>query len=124
MTAKARRNMTTTPEGRERALKQRPQPAPRKQRRLEAKLASADRLVARRTRQLGSASTRRAALAAKLARRATAGGDATAPMAYCLKDRRQVLIGGARPVVLSSGRAAVAGTCPSCGSKVVRLAAS
>jgi hypothetical protein len=44
-------------------------------------------------------------------------------LAYCLKDRRQVVIGGAQPVVLSSGRHAVTGTCPSCGSKVVRLSA-
>lgn len=115
--------MTTGPEGSGRAGKQQRRQAARKLARLEARLASADRLVAKRTRQLGSASARRASLAAKLARRSAATGDTPGPMAYCLKDRRQVVIGGAQPVVLPSGRRAIAGTCPSCGSKVVRLAA-
>jgi hypothetical protein len=44
-------------------------------------------------------------------------------MAYCIKDRRQVEIGGAHAVVLANGRPAIAGLCPSCGSKVMRLGA-
>ena len=44
-------------------------------------------------------------------------------MAYCIKDRQRVSIVAARRVVLANGRPAVAGLCPSCGSKVVRLGA-
>ena len=88
---------------------------------LEAKLESAERLVAKRAAQLGSASARRAALAARLTHLSDTVGDAVGPMAYCLKDRRQVSIGGAHPVILASGRPAVAGTCPSCGMRVLRF---
>lgn len=121
MSVQPRGQVTTRSEGRERAGNQRPRRAARKQARLEAKLAAAERLIAKRTRQLGSASDRRASLAARLARRSASTGDGAGPMAYCLKDRRQVVIGGAQSVVLSSGRPAVAGTCPSCGSRVVRF---
>lgn len=88
---------------------------------LEAKLASADRLIEKRKSQLRSASTRRAAISAKLARVSGPAGEANAPMAYCIKDRQHVVIGGAHAVVLANGRPAIAGLCPSCGSKVVRL---
>jgi len=91
---------------------------------LEAKLAVSERLVAKRTAQLGSASARRASLAARLARLSGTAGGTIGPLAYCLKDRRQVPIEGAHAVVLASGRPVLAGTCPSCGRKVVRFASA
>jgi len=95
--------------------------AARRRAALEVKLASADRLIERRRSQLRSASDRRASIAAKLARASGPHDETTAPTAYCIKDRRQVAIGGAHAVVLANGRPAIAGLCPSCGSKVVRL---
>jgi len=93
--------------------------------RLEEKLAAADRLVVRRTEQLTAANARRSAIAAKLALAVDAstgaGGHVAVTMAYCLKDRRQVRIAGAEQVVLPNGRTAVRGTCPSCGSSVLRM---
>lgn len=90
---------------------------------LEAKLASADRLIEKRRAQLHTASTRRASIAAKLARALGPAGETAAAMAYCIKDRQRVVIGDAHAVVLANGRTAIAGLCPSCGSKVVRLGA-
>ena len=97
--------------------------AARRRAALEGKLASAERLIERRKSQLRSASARREAIAAKLARALEHSGEPNAPMAYCIKDRRRVAIGGARAVVLANGRPAIAGLCPLCGSKVVRLGA-
>jgi hypothetical protein len=98
--------------------------AARRRAALEVKLASADRLIERRKTQLRSASTRRASIAARLARVPGPTGETNSPMAYCIKDRRRVAIGGAHAVVLTNGRPAIAGLCPSCGSKVVRLGAA
>ena len=97
--------------------------AARRRAALEAKLASADKLIERRKSQLRSASSRRGSIAAKLARLPGLGGVTTSPMAFCIKDRRQVAIGGAQAIVLANGRPAIVGLCPSCGSKVVRLGA-
>ncbi len=98
--------------------------ATRRRAALEAKLASADRLIEKRRSQLHSASTRRASISARLARAMGPAGETDAPMAYCIKDRQRVAIGGAHAVVLTNGRPAIAGLCPSCGSKVVRLGAA
>jgi septal ring factor EnvC (AmiA/AmiB activator) len=87
---------------------------------IEAKIASTDKLVEKRRAQLASASARRAALTAKLAR-LSAAGEAPGPDAYCLKERRQVSMVGAHAVTLANGRPATAGTCPSCGSRLVRI---
>jgi hypothetical protein len=98
--------------------------AARRRAALEVKLASADRLIEKRRTQLHSASTRRASIAAKLARVPSPSGETESPMAYCIKDRQRVAIGGAHVVMLTNGRPAIAGLCPSCGSKVVRLGAA
>jgi len=95
----------------------------RKREAIVAKLASTDKLVTKRRAQLESAAQRRASLAARLARLSATDGDQPAVQAYCLKDRRQVTIGEAHAVVLANGRPAVAGTCPECGSKLVRIVA-
>ena len=38
---------------------------------------------------------------------------------FCMRERRKVVIAGATAIVLKNGRAAVAGTCPTCGARVV-----
>ena len=103
--------------------KRRQRRAAKRREAVEAKLASADRLIEKRRSQLRSASSRRASISAKLARLLASTGEASPSMAYCIKDRRQVEIGGAHAVVLANGRPAIAGLCPSCGSKVMRLGA-
>ena len=97
--------------------------ATRRRAAIESKLASADQLIEKRRAQLHAATTRRASIAAKLARLLTPADTSNPSMAYCIKDRRQVEIGGAHAVVLANGRPAIAGLCPSCGSKVMRLIA-
>jgi hypothetical protein len=97
--------------------------AARRRAAIEAKLASADQLIEKRRAQLSSASVRRTAIAAKLARMLVPADQTSPSMAYCIKDRRQVEIGGAHAVVLANGRPAIAGLCLSCGSKVMRLGA-
>jgi predicted nuclease with TOPRIM domain len=44
--------------------------------------------------------------------------------AFCMGERRKVVIAGATAIVLKNGRAAVAGTCPTCGARVVTTARS
>jgi len=44
--------------------------------------------------------------------------------AFCMRERRKVVIAGATAIVLKNGRAAVAGTCPTCGARVVTTARS
>ena len=90
---------------------------------IEAAIGATDQKVAKRRAQLASAVGKRAALSAKLAR-LDVSDDAAGPTAYCIKERRQVQIGGAHALVLANGRSAIAGTCPSCGSKLVRIGAS
>lgn len=124
MSARAQAQTANSSDRRNRRSTRTERKGARKRADLEAKLESAERLVARRTTQLGSASARRASLAARLARLSGTAGDAVGPTAYCLKDRRQVRIGGAQVVVLASGRPAVAGTCPYCGMRVLRLASA
>ena len=96
----------------------------RKRASIEARLASADKLIAKRRSQLESATGGRASLTAKLARLSVADAGDSGPVAYCLKEKRQMAMGGAHAVVLSNGRPAIAGICPSCGSKLVRIGAS
>lgn len=109
---------------RDHGSKRRNKRAARRRAALETKLASADRLIEKRKSQLRAASDRRASIAAKLAQVPGPSGKANAPMAYCIKDRQRVAIGDAHVVVLANGRPAIAGVCPTCGSKVVRLGAA
>ena len=95
----------------------------RKRRSIEAAIGATDRVVAKRRAQLEAAVGKRAALSAKLAR-LDVSDDLAGPVAYCIKERRRVQIGGPHAIVLANGRPAIAGTCPSCGSKLVRIGAS
>jgi hypothetical protein len=87
---------------------------------LQAKLAAADELVAKRTAQLREASAGRSALAAKLARLSSTPGEA-AVTAYCLRERMRVELGDWQAVTLPNGRAAVVGVCRSCGMRIQRF---
>jgi len=87
---------------------------------LEAEIASTDKLLAKRRAQLAWAATRRSTLTAKLAR-LTAKHEIPGPSAYCLRERLHVAMSGAHPVTLANGRPATAGTCPSCGARLVRI---
>ncbi len=42
------------------------------------------------------------------------------PRAYCLRDRRTIVMVDPQPTVMRNGRPALAGRCPSCGMRVVR----
>ena len=123
----------------------------RRAERLRDRLAAAERRVAKRLDQLATAVARRDSLAARLVAPVAAptpeeaGGaepgagradtaahagataaaiPAAAPMqAFCLRERRRVDIVDPEPITLSNGRSAIAGTCPSCGVRVVRTVA-
>jgi hypothetical protein len=143
---------------------------------LEAELAKADKLIAKRTAQLQAANAERAKVATRLSAagapapakaavkptakpaakaatakpaakaaptkaapakaapakaapakaapaKAKAAASTSGPMAYCLRDKTRVAMVGAKAVVLAGGRKGVAGTCPKCGAKLVRLGA-
>ena len=51
----------------------------------------------------------------------TVAGAADAPQAYCMREKRKVAIADAELVVLRNGRRAYAGTCPSCGARVIAI---
>jgi hypothetical protein len=55
----------------------------------------------------------------------TAGPDASpaGPIGYCMREKRPVQISNPEPVTLSNGRAAIAGTCSTCGTRIVALSA-
>jgi hypothetical protein len=46
---------------------------------------------------------------------------AEGPIGFCMREKRPVQISDPRPVTLSNGRAALAGTCPVCGARVIVL---
>lgn len=108
----------------------------RRRRRAERRLGAARELEARRARQLDEARDLRirreaelAALGAEqaIAQAAPSADDPDAdqqagsdgPIAYCLRERQKVRMANPTPLVLRSGRAALAGTCPSCGARLV-----
>jgi len=93
----------------------------RKRASIEAQIAEADVLLAKRRAQLESAANRRASLIAKLARLAAREADALGPLAYCLKEKRQVAMIEPTSVQLANGRPAITGTCSSCGSRLMRI---
>jgi predicted RNA-binding Zn-ribbon protein involved in translation (DUF1610 family) len=47
--------------------------------------------------------------------------DRMAQTAYCVKCRRKVSISGAKEVKLKSGRKALKGKCPACGTTIYRF---
>lgn len=73
---------------------------------------------ARRIRQLARTRDKLRAVEEQL--RELGGGPAV--HAYCLRERRTVVMAGATRVVLRNGRAALSGTCESCGAKVIAMA--
>lgn len=96
---------------------------------LGKRLAAADALVARRTTQLDAAKERRAGLVARIA--ALDGADPSgdpvarvgAAQAFCMREKVRVTMRDARPTVLANGHA-LAGLCPNCGAKVMRMVSS
>jgi len=99
----------------------------RRARRLERRVAKARDLEVKRARQLEKARERRADLEGRLAtlRQASAPtaaapkGPTVGPTAYCLRERRSVAMVDPAPIVMRNGRSGLAGTCPSCGARVV-----
>ena len=89
---------------------------------IEAEIASADKLIAKRRTQLQAATAERAALTARLAR-LTAESSELGPMAYCLREKAQFAMIEARAVTLANGRPAISGACSSCGARLVRMGA-
>ncbi len=100
--------------------------------RLERELTKLAATEARRLEQLEEVRARAADVRARLT---ALGSDAVAgrtvgsdpspagPFGYCMREKRRVQISGPEPVTLSNGRAAVAGTCSTCGARVVALSA-
>jgi hypothetical protein len=89
--------------------------------------------LARRTKKLDAATTKQSDIAGRLAALDGSAPTRTAKPpkrtpkktagveAYCLRERRRTTIADPKPVVLSNGREALAGTCSSCGARMVRL---
>jgi hypothetical protein len=73
----------------------------------------------RRTRRLARTRRRASAVAGRL-QKLRAPGEPQA-RAYCLRDRRTVVVVDPRPVVLANGRHALTGTCEACGARVVTM---
>jgi len=94
----------------------------------ERRLARVRDTEAKRERQLWRARARRATLEDRVtALRSTEQADTVEPeqdvamgqQGFCMRERRKVVIAGATAIVLKNGRPAVAGTCPTCGARVV-----
>ncbi len=101
----------------------------RRQRRLEQRLEHVRDVEAKRTRQLEKARQRGAALEARLAALEPAQSPADAvtgsrpsPQAYCMREKQMVSMLDPQAIVMRNGRAALSGTCPSCGAHVVTTA--
>jgi predicted DNA-binding protein (UPF0251 family) len=80
-------------------------------------------LEVKRRRQLDKARRRAAELEAEIAGLRTsdrAGERPPGPRAWCLREKRSVEIADPAPIVMRNGRAGIAGTCPSCGVRLVR----
>lgn len=103
----------------------------RKTRRLERRLAKVRAVEERRARQLDKARAQRVELESVIADLRKGEGQGSDPAAdatgvagadlraYCLRERRTVAITAPEATVMRNGRAALAGTCPSCGARVV-----
>jgi hypothetical protein len=106
----------------------------RRRRRLERQIAKLRDVEEKRARQLDEARKRRATLESRLAALEPHAGDepgqdvpatsttSDGPQAYCLREHLLVAMADPRPIVMRNGRPAIAGTCPSCGAKVVTTA--
>jgi len=117
--------------------------------RLERRLARANETEAKRARKLERAQDRGASHAVVAARRrkllkahrrgqalerklaeiqspsvAAVVSEPSEPRAYCLRERKTIVMRDPRETVMRNGRPALAGICPSCGAKVVRAVRS
>ncbi len=87
-------------------------------------LETAQKLEAKRTRQLDKVRLRGEAYQASIlalqgpASQPAEGG----PQAYCMRERRTVVVTDPVAIVMRNGRGGVSGTCASCGAKVVTMA--
>ena len=105
--------------------------APKRLKRLERELAELGATEAKRLAQLHKVRARATAVRVRLTNLRTtvadAGGTAGAdvpsagPIGYCMREKRPVQISDPEPVTLSNGRTAIAGTCSTCGARVVAL---
>ncbi len=101
--------------------------------RLERELAELGATEAKRLAQLNEVRARATAVRTRLTTLRTtvagahgeAGSDVppAGPIGYCMRERRPVEISDPEPVTLSNGRTAIAGTCSTCGARVVALSA-
>jgi Domain of unknown function (DUF5679) len=98
-----------------------------------AELAELGATEAKRLARLNKVRARATAVRTRLTTRRTTvadGGGAagvdgppTGPIGYCMREKRPVQISDPEPVTLSNGRRATAGTCSTCGARVVALSA-
>jgi|BarGraNGADG00212_1021973.scaffolds.fasta_scaffold03882_4 hypothetical protein len=114
-----KKNVQSTP-----AVAGTPKGLERKLRRLGKGLATTQELEAKRTRQLDKARQRGATLQAAIMTLRGASDEmvATGPQAYCMREKRSVVIANPVAIVMRNGRSALSGTCPSCGVRVVTTA--
>ena len=107
--------------------------ARRRVKRLERELRELRATETKRRKQLGEVQARAADVRTRLATvravvaSAVPAADSDAsdsrPIGYCLRDKRTVQVDKPKPVTLSNGRAAIAGTCSICGARVMVLSA-
>ncbi|MHB8459844.1 MAG: DUF5679 domain-containing protein [Candidatus Limnocylindrales bacterium] len=101
--------------------------------RLERELAELGATEARRLEQLKEVRARAAdvrtrftalrTMDAAAGRSADPAATPAGPIGYCLREKRPVEISDPEPVTLSNGRTAIAGTCSTCGARIVALPA-
>jgi hypothetical protein len=99
---------------------------------LEKKLAELQATEAKRREQLNEVRAKAADVRARLTAQWAIVAEATGskpdaagqgPIGFCMREKRPVRIDDPIPVTLSNGRAAIAGTCPTCGARVMVLSA-
>jgi hypothetical protein len=98
--------------------------------RLERELTDLRVTEARRREQLDAVRARVAEVHARLTTQWAIVAEATGtgpnaasggPIGFCMREKRPVRIDDPKPVTLSNGRAAIAGTCSICGARVMVL---
>jgi len=95
----------------------------RQLRRLGRDLATTRKLEAKRTRQLDEARRRGGAVQATITalRGASEEKVSAGPQAYCMREKRTVVMADPVAMIMRNGRDALSGTCPSCGARVVTI---
>jgi Domain of unknown function (DUF5679) len=124
--AKSSKRVTQSP-----ATETRPPRTKRRLRRLEEQLDHVRDVEARRGRQLERARQRSVRLEARISALLPAVDPAAGPVviesspgprAFCMREKQSVSMVHPEPVVMRNGRAALSGTCPSCGAHVITTA--